>query len=1378
MRLFLLSAFLFLCLPAFVAGQEWRDINNQAVEFFQKDDFDNAIVFGNRAIEQFKKDVGQENGDYAFLYSNLGLYLEYKGDFNQAVLHYSEAIRVYNAVFGKESEHHYHTYNGISYSYFQLGDFNNARIYTTHLVSTAQRYFGAESRQHEQALHRLAWVESRSGNVNIAETHFLQALSLREVIYGKTSQPYANLVKDIREFYANQRNIPHTTRFFELEAEVLSALHGATSNQHIAVLADFAKFLLEVARNKDEAFRVQQARIALLEQIHGTESITVMNVMVGIAAEFQRAEAYRESVYFHRKISGIVLANYDKENTNYAVSLLNLGYLQHYAGNFEEAIPNLKEANRIYIQNEGLRSPLTIQGLEVLTQVAEKGGFIEIALETNAQMLQAMEARFGKNHIRYTNKLIERALFYQTLDKVDDAIPLIKEAIAIESELDQVSSFYHQYFQVLGGMLILKLEYDDAEMYLRQGLSFAENQYGYGLQYAAILDMFFSLELARGNYLYAMEVAISKLDIYHETGGELFPKTIDSWNDLALIFNELQLSDQAITAAETAARLATRLYGPTHKETLRARQSLITAFEQLQLYHRAEQEAFALLDLYINTFGPTYPGTGIIYQILGNLFMGLHDFEQAVVYFKKSEEVLKEHQQAEFRRYANVLYYLAETYLSMRELGKSIEYAEKALEVRSLYMRDAHPDLIASTAQIAQLWELAGNIEHAYEWFSDAVEMSIYRNSYLHPNTAYLLTALANIYVKKNNPTQAIELLNVSIEIMNELYGDGNLQNLGAYNSLAAIYRDQGDFEQMDALNRPVLENHRIQSLQQLSFLTEKRQEQFFRFIEIYNDMYIRDYVRFVHAHPEAAERIMEITLFNKGLRLRSSSRLRETILRSDDTEILELYDTWVNVKNELQTLMQLPLSQREERERMLTSQAEELEQTLMNRSAAFRSDQEDAASLTNWRTLLQLLEPNEALIEFITYIDYNPEKSSERITRNAALVITKNAPFPHFIQLVDESDLDLLLDKEGLADAAFISGLYRQFGQAAISTAGQISRGDALFQKVWAPLEQQLNDIETVYISPSGTLNQIAFAAIPVDEDRNLLLDRYRFRWLSSSASLIHLKQHSPSEKHKVKIFGGIDYDSFPQDLIADATPTTRFRPDLLGGTAGTRGGAWNFLPGTLEEASIIYQLANEKGIQATLTTGNRATEEVFKQLGMAQAPDIIHIASHGFFFNNPEVDPVTLESLDATGTFFQQAQNPLHRSGILFAGANITWQGNTPSHASEDGVLTAYEVSNMFLNGTQLVVLSACETGLGDIRGSEGVFGLQRAFRMAGVERLLMSLWEVPDKETAEFMQFFYSFLFTGDDISEAFRKTQQEMRQLYPDDPFKWAAFVLLE
>ena len=142
-----------------------------------------------------------------------------------------------------------------------------------------------------------------------------------------------------------------------------------------------------------------------------------------------------------------------------------------------------------------------------------------------------------------------------------------------------------------------------------------------------------------------------------------------------------------------------------------------------------------------------------------------------------------------------------------------------------------------------------------------------------------------------------------------------------------------------------------------------------------------------------------------------------------------------------------------------------------------------------------------------------------------------------------------------------------------------------------------------------------------------------------------------------------------------------------------------------------------------------------------------------------------------------FRYVPNPLRRSGLILAGGNRSWKGEEPIAGMADGILSAQDISEMNLQSTELVVLSACETGLGDIKGGEGVFGLQRAFKLAGVKTIIMSLWKVPDPETSELMQSFYKKWLNGLDKHEAFRLAQKELKSKQPE-PYFWAGFVMLD
>lgn len=229
-----------------------------------------------------------------------------------------------------------------------------------------------------------------------------------------------------------------------------------------------------------------------------------------------------------------------------------------------------------------------------------------------------------------------------------------------------------------------------------------------------------------------------------------------------------------------------------------------------------------------------------------------------------------------------------------------------------------------------------------------------------------------------------------------------------------------------------------------------------------------------------------------------------------------------------------------------------------------------------------------------------------------------------------------------------------------------------------------------------------------------------------------------------------------------------------------GTRGTKWDYLEWTKKEVNKIKLILDEKKIPAKLYTGENASEEAFKNECIMKSPSLILISTHGFFFPEPEKDYEKMGiSFQSGMDKFTHFENPLLRSGLIFAGANRVWLGGKEIKGVEDGILTAQEVSNLDLTNTELVVLSACETGLGDIKSGEGVYGLQRAFKSAGAKAIIMTLWSVPDKETVELMERFYSNLIEKNMSNyEALSEAQKYMRNKYPDEPYKWAAFVLME
>jgi CHAT domain-containing protein len=315
---------------------------------------------------------------------------------------------------------------------------------------------------------------------------------------------------------------------------------------------------------------------------------------------------------------------------------------------------------------------------------------------------------------------------------------------------------------------------------------------------------------------------------------------------------------------------------------------------------------------------------------------------------------------------------------------------------------------------------------------------------------------------------------------------------------------------------------------------------------------------------------------------------------------------------------------------------------------------------------------------------------------------------------------------------------------------------------------------VRQLFVSPDGSLNLIPFAAL-VDEQGKYLVERYNFTYLTSGRDLLRLQQQQPSKEPPV-VIADVDFN-IPGNLAARpgaAEPSRGATPAVS--ATGPRIGGIQFEPlqellSSLDEANTLKQLLKN----ATVWTKQAATETALKQVS---GPAILHIATHGFFIEdgfNPQNTVVagTRLAIRRTGTgepLEMRLRNPLLRSGLFLAGANAGKSGN------DDGVLTALEAAGLDLSGTKLVVLSACDTGLGEVRNGEGVYGLRRALVLAGSETQVISLWAVSDEGTRDLMNEYYRRLEAGEGRGEALRQTQLKLlANPKRQHPFYWASFI---
>jgi len=760
--------------------------------------------------------------------------------------------------------------------------------------------------------------------------------------------------------------------------------------------------------------------------------------------------------------------------------------------------------------------------------------------------------------------------------------------------------------------------------------------------------------------------------------------------------------------------------------------------------------------------------TGYMHQNLGNLPKAMEYFEQCLTINRKNNNKAG---------IATSLLDIAGIYFEQGNFYKQIENAEEAL---ALYTKiDDDYGLAHSLNLIGMGYKELGELDIALKYMLRCLNQNKKLENDYGIATAY--NNLATIYFLKHNLNESLKYHELGLE-MNMTTGDkygiclstnnvgyvyfnlGNVEK-GKENGLKSeklaaefgnprlirfskrflfeVYFQMGDMTNAEKYVLELIELNDKSITMNFPTLSESEKEKFFQnispeFME-FNGFVLKRKTE----NPSLTGIVYNNTLKQKGLLLKSSTAMRHAIFGSNDTTLIRQYDDWILLKTEIAEAYT-----NGESTTKLEEKANILEKSLVIGSQAF-SDLDKIQNLT-WKDVQKNLKEQEVAVEFIHFNEFDQYGNKQETVQYAALIITPTSTNPEMISLCQESELENLLGSFGGNNLTYINGIY----------GTETNPNTTLYNLVWKPLEPFLRNAKTIYLAPTGLLHRVAFSAI-AKEKSVLLCDFYDIRLQSSTSKIAMPEEFNLGTNWNITLFGGIDYD-----------------------TDSSSKKIWLFLEGTkveVENISEIFTKGNFKVAQSK-------TEEGFKE--NAPTSDIIHMSTHGFFYPDPEklttnFEIDTVESGEdlvfrgSNSSFgvknFVFNKNPLMRSGLVLSGANRVWN-NPDMKGEEDGVLTAYEVAQIDLRQTELVVLSACETGLGDINGGEGVYGLQRSFKMAGVKYIIMSLWQVPDNETQEFMTLFYKNLLLLKEPKQAFAKTQLAMRKKY--DPYYWAAFVLIE
>lgn len=731
-----------------------------------------------------------------------------------------------------------------------------------------------------------------------------------------------------------------------------------------------------------------------------------------------------------------------------------------------------------------------------------------------------------------------------------------------------------------------------------------------------------------------------------------------------------------------------------------------------------------------------FEAKGLLYFTINNVDMALNWYNQAKEMYSVTDE--------NSLQYGSLTSNLAMCQMSKGNYALAKQLTDKAYEICVRFYGDnsnSANDRLLILNNLATIYTKLKEFSKGKELYERVIEEAISQQNI--GTKALALINLSEIYlVYENNFSKAEEYLRKAMKLEAPSY----VKDMAEVDLLFAqiLQKRENAINDIERYNNRIKEN--LASM--YAHFSEVEREEYWT-QKSRNLILLINQSAITFNTPQALKMAYDNTIYTKSM-LINSGRLLGQLVNDCSSDVQNEYSSMINMK------------------RMLSEKNCTKDSIVVYREAISQKEKAIVAAIPDFRSKLmaqfktcgdvqKMLSDNEIAIEFVFLPQIKfPFDESELLY--GAMLLTKCDTVPKLIPLCSEYDLEDLMDA------------YTPMGQNEIDSLYAFSN-KTLYHMIWEKIEPYIPVGSTVYYSPTGYISKINLPA--VSNGNNRMVELYDFHEVSTTALIDEVKQYAGMDYLNAALYGDINYS---EDVDLMAEKAKRYSLYTSGEVLATRSlnrGTWDLLSGTKEEVETISEMLRVKGTNVHMLTQNDANEESFKAFD-ANAPALIHIATHGFYF--PPEEDVTSSFFNGLHSYTQKDYSMLY-SGLLFAGGNNAWTGKEIEEGVEDGILTADEISRLDLSANKLIVLSACNTGLGDIDNVDGVFGLQRGLKRAGAKTVLMSLWKVPDKETIDLMRMFYKELLNGNTPQQSLKSAQKQM-MAEGKTPYYWAGFILLD
>jgi CHAT domain-containing protein/tetratricopeptide (TPR) repeat protein len=881
-----------------------------------------------------------------------------------------------------------------------------------------------------------------------------------------------------------------------------------------------------------------------------------------------------------------------------------------------------------------------------------------------------------------------------------------------------------------------------------------------------------------GKYAEALPVARRSLELREKTLGHEHPEVAVSLNNLAELYRALDDYALAESLYQRALSIWEKSLGPQDGTLAQGLTNLAGLYTSMGEYAKAEPLFKRALSIWEKSSGPETLDVGRGLAGLAALYYFMGVYAKAEPLYLQSLALLEKFHGPDHPGVAAALNNLAMLYHAMGANDKVLSTYERSFGIRVKNLGPEHPDVAQSLNNIAWFYASTSQYAKALPLYQRA--LSIWEKS-LGPdniNVAISLHNMADVYCAMDKYEQAESLYLRGLAIGEKTLGPQHqLMAKGLYN-LARMQAAKGDDSQALALMQRA---ERIQAGlidQVMSFTNESQKLDYLLMLRADLQMYLSFVSQRLGTDKSAVLSAFEVWLRRKGAALEAQRQFQQALVLSGDAKGREVFEHLARLRTEFTQMLYAgpdkdhPETFRSQLDELNKQQAElqaELSRLSQSYARGRKRREADAAQAA------AALPPKTALVELakIERYDFSAREAQKRWLPAHYLAFILPAGAPDRLALLDLGEAQAV-DK---AVAAFKRGLApRQYSETSRKAAHE------LYDRVFAPLVPLLDTVTKIFLSPDGELNLIPFEVLLDRQDRPLI-EKYEFNYLGAGRDLVGMGEMQTADGPAL-VVGDPDFNSAAASSQSSNKTTHHPEQDpaAFQRSADLRGLTFASLPATRVEAKAVADLL---GPNAQLFLGAEAVEEALQR---SPSPRYVHLATHGFFLTDQQFQsvvnargaegaPPALAAMPPRPVPARHYEDPLCRSGIALAGANMALRGK-----GTEGIVTAEKFLSLPLHGTEIVTLSACQTGLGDISSGEGVFGLRRAIIQAGAKGMVMSLWSVPDTETQELMQAFYENILQGMSKAQALRQAALQEREIVreryrADNPFFWGAFVYL-